>query len=349
MELGKPKRRLLASTVWRLTGARSSEVISGPSAGVDVSVLRVGSDEVMLANCDPISLLPSIGPADSAKMSVYEVSSDVSTTGHSPRFAMFDLNLPPTLTDRSLTEYWKSINSACLELGVTIVGGHTGRFEGCDYSIVGSATMWATSGTGDYVTSDMAKSGDDLIITKGAGFGATAVLAHAFPKTVRKALGHKLFDEARKYFPNANTVKDAVTAASIGIRHRGVSAMHDATEGGVVAAIIEMAEASRLGGTVAIDDIPISEETRQISRLFRIDPLVSLGEGSLVIACKQHKSRAVIEKLRTKNIPANIVGRLTSKSRAIYGVNQKGRVKIRYPSSDPYWKAYWRAVRRSWS
>lgn len=335
--------------IGRLNGAKSPNFIVGPKLGVDISVLRIDRDKVMILSCDPVSFIPSIGPRASARMSVYEIASDVATSGLSPDYAMVDLNLPPSLSDKALTRYWESFHETCLELGISIVGGHTGRFEGCDYSVIGGATLWTFCGSNDYVTSMMAEDGDDIILTKSAAYGATSVLTRAFPNTVRKALGSSLFERASRYFSQSNTVKDAIIAAKVGIHERGVTAMHDATEGGVVAALLEMAEASGLGGTVVLDDVPVTEETRQLCKFFRIDPLVSLGEGCLVIACKPERTGRMIARLRDKRIPAARVGKLSSRSRAVHGVTGSRREALQYPTKDPYWGAYWNAVRKGWS
>jgi hydrogenase expression/formation protein HypE len=349
MQLGKPSRELMAGLIGRLTGSKAASVIIGPTPGVDVSILQVEPHKVMIVSCDPVSFIPSMGARDSARMSVYEVASDVATSGISPKYAVVDLNLPPKMSDRVLTAYWKSFHNTCKELGLSIIGGHTGRFEGCDYSVIGGATLWTYSSDDGYVTSNMAKDGDDIVITKSAAFGATSVLTRAFPRTVRRTLGHKLFDKAWNYFRSANTVRDATTAVKAGIHDRGVTAMHDSTEVGVVAAILELAEASHLGGTISLDDIPISEETLQLCRHFRINPLTSLGEGSLVIACRPQRTKAIIDKLRQEKIRASRIGILSSSTRGVYGTNNRGRISLRYPSKDPYWRAYWKAVRNGWS
>ena len=349
MHLGKPSSATMASTIWRLTGAKSRAVIVGPKPGVDVAVLDIGGGRVLVANCDPVSLIPSLGPEDSAAMSLYEVASDVATSGRSPRFVMLDLNLPPDMSDQVLSRYWKALNKTCLELGVSILGGHTGRFEGCDYSIIGGATMWTTCRKDEFLTSSMASDGDDLIFTRNAAYGATSVLARAFPKTVRKHLGQSLFEKAWKYFGGANTTQDSLSAVKAGIHQRGVTAIHDVTEGGTLAGVFEMAEASDLGGIIDLESIPVSEETLEICLLFHLDPLTSLGEGSLLIASRPHRTRRVIDILQSRGTRATVIGQLSSRTGGLFGVSRKGRVRIRHPERDPYWNAYWRALRKGWS
>jgi hydrogenase maturation factor len=349
MKLGKPVSRVMSETVFRLMGKESLKVLVGPRPGVDVSVIEIGRDEVMIVNCDPISFIPHLGPKDSAIMSINEVASDVATSGIAPSFVMFDLNLPPQFSDSLLRVYWRSIHQTCKERGLSIVGGHTGRFEGCDYSIVGSATMWTTSGKSEYLTSSMALDGDDLILTKSAAYGATSVLTRAFPRTVRKYLGKSLFERAWKYLHEADTVKDSLSAVKAGIHEHGVTAIHDVTEGGTLAGIVEMAQASGVGGILDLESIPVSDETREICKLFHLDPLTSLGEGSLVIASRPGRTKRVLGTLRSRGTEATVIGQLSSRNRGLFGVSRRGRIRIRYPSRDPYWNAYWRAMRKGWS
>ena len=333
----------------KLTGAKSPNIIIGPKPGVDVSVIRIDHRSVMICSSDPVSLIPSLGPRLSARMSVYEVASDLATSGVPPRYAMVDLNLPPELADRTLEAYWKAFHETCLELGISIVGGHTGRFEGCDYSVIGGATLWATCNDDEYVTSTMAEDGDEIVLTKSAGYGATSVLTRAFPKTVEKAIGPTLFESAWGYFHTSNTVKDSLVAAKAGLHERGVTAMHDCTEGGVVAGLIELATASRLGGTIDVDNIEVSEESREVCKFFRMEPMVSLGEGSLIITCNPKNTDKIMSKLASGGIQSRIVGRLTSRFQGCKANTGKGTRPLSYPRVDPYWKAYSAGIRKGWS
>jgi hydrogenase expression/formation protein HypE len=349
MKLGKPTSRVMNETVFRFKGRESRKILVGPRPGVDVSVIEISKDEVLIVNCDPISFIPHLGPKDSAVLSINEVASDVATSGIAPSFAMFDLNLPPQFSDGLLRAYWRSIHQACKDRGISIVGGHTGRFEGCDYSIVGSATMWATADKRQYLTSSMAHDGDDLIYTKTAAYGATSVLSRAFPKTVRKHLGKSLFDRAWRYLHESDTISDSLSAVRVGIHDRGVTAIHDATEGGSLACIVEMTDASKLGGTIDLESIPVSEETLGICKLFHLDPLTSLGEGSLLLASRPNRTKRVVDTLQSTGTKATVIGQLSSRTGGLFGVSRKGRAQIRYPKRDPYWNAYWRALRKGWS
>lgn len=346
--LGKVSRSFLHKAIYPRLGALRPSVLVGPKLGVDNAVVRVGRGKVLVACTDPLSFIPLLGARESAWLSVNLLASDLTTSGFAPQYGIFDFNLPHRMKDSEFTEYWKAFHQECLRLGVAIVGGHTGRFLGCDYTIIGGGVMYAIGPECRYLSSTMAKDGDDIILTKGAAVETTAIFSRAFPRTVRRALGPRLYERARTYLANVTTVKDALAATSVGIHGEGVTAMHDATEGGVIAAIIELANASELGADLDLDNVPISQETREVCRLFQIDPFVSLSEGSLVIASRPERTSKVLNKLSSEGIEAQVLGRLKSKTQAVYGVSSKGRVRLRYPKEDPYWKAFWKAVRKGW-
>jgi hydrogenase maturation factor len=349
MRFGKPNAQYMSQTVYRLKGKRRSEVLSGPQQGLDVSIVRLGKGKVMVATSDPLSYIPQVGPEASAWLSIHLLASDLTTTGFSPEYGLFDFNLPPALGESQFAIFWKAFHDECRKLGISIVGGHTGRYPGIDYSVIGGGVLVAIGSEKKYLTSSMANSGDEVILTKGAAIETTAVLTRTFPRTVKKALGPKLFALAWNYLGKTSTVKDALTASSIGVRRDGVTAMHDATEGGVIAGLIELASASDLGMIVNLESIPVSEESRTLCLHFRIDPMISLSEGSLIIASRPAKTDKILSKLSSAGIPSLVVGKLTPKFRGCKAATSKGMRSLRYPEVDPYWKAYSRGIERGWS
>lgn len=347
-QLGKPSKEFLQNVIFRSLGATRSRVLGGPTFGVDNSILRIDQHNVLVATTDPLSFIPALGPETSAWLSVHLLASDITTSGFPPEYGLFDFNLPPVLTDEQFSKYWTCFAREWKKLGLSIIGGHTGRYPGLDYSIIGGGFVMSTGPRDRYLTSAMAGDGDDLVLTKGAAVETTAILSRAFPRKTRSAIGQRLFDKAHDYLTRVTTVKEAITASSVGVRDRGVTAMHDATEGGVIAGMIELATASGIGATVHLDDIQVSEETRELCKFFKIDPLVSLSEGSLILACKTFATDKIVSKLASKGIPSQVIGKLSSRFKGCRGITSKGTRILRYPSADPYWKAYSRGIERKW-
>jgi hydrogenase expression/formation protein HypE len=347
-DLGKVSRKYLRQVVYANLGSKRHEVLVGPKFGVDNAVVELGKKQVLIATTDPLSFIPELGGRESAWLSLNLLASDLSTSGFLPQYGIFDFNLSPRMRDSDFAAYWRSFHQECSKLGVMIVGGHTGRYEGCGFTIIGGGVLFAVCPKDRYLTSTMAERGDEVILTKGAAIETTAVLTRVFPQTVKNVLGQRLFEKAWRYLRSVTTVKDALIAVSAGVHREGVTAMHDATEGGVLAAVLELASASGLGVELDFDSVPVSQETEEICRLFRIDPLTSLSEGSLIIASRPNATVRILNELRSKRIESKVVGRLVKRERGAYGRGSRGRVRLRYPKFDPYWKAYWRAVRKGW-
>ena len=78
--------------------------------------------------------------------------------------------------------------------------------------------------------------------------------------------------------------------------------------------------------------------------VFHIDPLTSIGEGALVIACQPRYTPDVVSALEAKAISCAIVGELRQAESGFKLVDEKGaEAEIEYPVADPYWNAYYLA------
>ena len=259
---------------------------------------------MLVVTSDPLSVIPSIGMKESAWLSVHLLASDLTTSGVEPQFAMLDLNLPPEMELPAVGAYLKAIGDECRKLGIAIAGGHTGRYPGSGYTVVGGGTMFSVAGRDAYVTPAMAKPGDAVLITKGAAIGATAVLAHSFPETIEKKAGAAMLGKAKSRLRDCSTVKDARSAASVGLREN-VTSMHDATEGGVLGGLFELSSACGLPVVVRREAIHVPEEASAVCGAFGLDPLTTLSEGTLIVTCRPEAVeglRAALAKARDREL-----------------------------------------------
>ncbi len=347
--LGKFDPRLLKKIVYPRLGARRAEVLVGPMFGVDNAIVRIGKNRVMALTTDPISLIPALGAEDSAWLSVHNLASDLTTSGFPPAYVVVDFNLPPRMSNSEFQNYWRVFEEEFRRLGAMIVGGHTGRFEGSDYTIIGGATLIAIGNERNYISSNMAQVGDSLLVTKSAAFSSAAILARVFPERIEMSIGTRGSRKAQSMFRGISSVREALALASLGVRESGVSAMHDATEGGIFAALFEMLTASGVGGIVKKSLIPVLPEVRSVCKLFSMDPYTSLSEGSLIVSVKPNRTddaRTVLAKL---GVASDVVGVVTRRSKGIMLRTEAGEERLRYPRKDPYWNVYWRGVREGWT
>jgi len=344
---GKVPRDFLESVVFSNLGAKRRALLVKPGHGLDNAVVSLGGKKVLLATSDPLSVIPSIGLKESARLSVHLLASDLTTSGVSPQFAMLDLNLPPEMGLPEVGTYLKAIGDECRKLGIAIAGGHTGRYPGSGYTVVGGGMMFSVAERDAYVTPAMATPGDSVLITKGAAIGATAVLSNAFPETVREAAGAAGLKKAKSHLRDCSTVKDARAAASIGLRE-SVTSMHDATEGGVLGGLFELSSACGLPVVIKSERIHVPEEAAAVCRAFSLYPLTTLSEGTLIITCRPSTVGDLKAALANKKIGSYEIGNIgqRSQTRGLWVSSRGSKPERLVPSTDAYWAAYSDAVRR---
>ncbi len=344
---GKVPREFLERAVFANLGARRSSLLVGPGHGMDNAVVSLGEMKVLLLTSDPLSVIPSIGMKDSAWLSVHRLASDITTSVVSPQFAMLDLNLPPEMDLSAVGAYLKAVGDECARLGIAIAGGHTGRYPGSGYTVVGGGTMLSVARRDAYVTPAMARPGDVVLITKGAAIGATAVLAHCFPETVGEGAGEELLGRARSRLHDCSTVRDAQAAAGAGLRDV-VTSMHDATEGGVLGGLSELSSACGLPVIVNEEAIHVPEEAAAVCGAFDLDPLTTQSEGTLVVTCRPGGIESVTAALDKAKVEAYEIGRVGRRSGGggLWLASGASKPRRHSPEPDGYWDAYSAAVGR---
>jgi hydrogenase maturation factor len=346
--VGKFPADLMQKMVYPRLGAKSDSVLVGPRQGLDNAVIRLGHNQVLVATSDPFSVIPALGFRDSAWISVHLLASDLSTCGYAPRFIMVNFSLPPRMKDEEFKEYWDAFHKECKRLGVSILGGHTGRYVGSDYTVIGGGVMMTLAPENQYVASNMARPGDLVIMTKGVAIAATGILSRVFPESIERAYGSSFLKSAQSHFSMFSVVEDALAAASVGLRDRGVTAMHDVTEGGLLGALGELAEAANVGVEIDVSQVIVTDEARRVCELFKLDPYVTLSEGTLLVAAKPEKAEKILEKLESKGIKARIIGKVMDKRYGLWVKKGKKRDRLVKPRVDPYWEAYWKASNEGW-
>jgi hydrogenase expression/formation protein HypE len=337
---GKATSELFEQVILRRLGARDDDVLVGPQHGVDVGVVRVADGVAMALTADPVFVVPAYGWERAAWFAVHILASDASTSGLPLRWMSVDLNLPPSISDEDLTTLWDSFHRACEDLGIAVVTGHTGRYDGCDWPMVGGATCLALGPADAFVTPTMAREGDAVVVTKGAAIEATALFAATFPQRLTEAVGEETVRAADRLFESMTVVPEAVLARGFGLRDAGVTSMHDATEGGVLGGLLEVATASGTGIRVHLDRIPVRPEVRTVCDHVGMDPYTAISEGSLIATVVPDRADAFVEELGGAGIDAAIVGELRPRADGHRVVVDGQEQPLTHPGLDPFWGAF---------
>lgn len=330
LSAGKVSAALLRRVVYRNLGAQDKSILLGPGIGEDAAVLDTGN-EFLIATSDPVTgAVARLGAS-----AVHVSANDVATRGAVPRWFLSNILLPLDSGPGALEKLSGDIHRACKELGVAIVGGHAERVQDQNRPMVIGCMLGLTQQR-KFISTAGAKAGDRIIMTKTAGIEGTCILASDRAAFLRERMGREFVYKARDHFNQISVVKDALTA----FQGPGIRAMHDPTEGGIAGGLHELADASNTGFVVVEDRIRTSLETREICRLFRIDPMSFISSGSLLISCHPNNVVQTTARLRRNGIHCSVIGEVVkpTRKRAILARDGTTRRLVR-PSSDQLWRA----------
>jgi hydrogenase expression/formation protein HypE len=337
---GKATAELFEEVILRRLGARDEDVLVGPQHGVDVGVVRVAGGVAMALTADPVFIVPAYGWERAAWFAVHILASDAATSGLPLRWMSVDLNLPPALSDPDLTALWDAFHATCEDLGIAIVTGHTGRYDGCDWPMVGGATCMALGPADAYVTPTMAHPGDAVVVTKGAAIETAALFAATFPDRLAAGVGEETVKAADSLFESMTVVPEAILAREFGLRDAGVTSMHDATEGGVIGGLLEVAAASNVGIRVDHERIPVRPEVRAVCDHIGIDPYTAISEGTLIATVVAGRAEAYVEALGGAGIEAAVIGDILPLDEGRTLVIEGREEPLTHPGLDPFWGAF---------
>jgi len=327
--LGKADREFFDQQIYPHLGADREDVILGPRHGVDFGAIEVGGRTLAMAT-DPVFIMPVVGFERAAWFAFHVLVSDVAVSGLEPAYLSVDFNLPPEITDAEFETVWETFDREARELGVSVVTGHTARYAGCNYPMVGGGTSMAVGDSEDLVRPDGANPGDRVIVTKGPAIEATGLLSIQFESLLEGELDAETIAAAKDRFYDMSPVEDALIAAAAG----PVTAMHDATEGGVYGGLFEMGRAAGVGIEIERDRVPVQPGVREACDFFGIDPWISISEGTLLATVDPDGVDDVLAALQSAEIPAADVGRVVDGS----GLAVDGE-EVDHPGTDPFWAA----------
>jgi hydrogenase maturation factor len=208
--------------------------------------------------------------------------------------------------------------------------------------MVGGAVCMAAGPEDRYVTPAMARAGDRVVVTKGAAIEATALFAATFPERLARGVGADAVTRADALFEQMTVVPEATVARRFGLREEGVTSMHDATEGGVLGGLAEVAAASGVGMRIDLATIPVRPEVAAVCAHAGMDPYAAISEGTLIATVVPARAEGFLSALAEAGIEAADVGEVTDAAAGRILVTEEGEAPLEHPGLDPFWGAFGR-------
>jgi hydrogenase expression/formation protein HypE len=297
LQAGKLPVALLGELLARLPTPPPS-VLLGPRIGEDACAIEVPGG-VLVAATDPITFTTQ----EIGRFSVIVNANDVAVMGVRPRWFQAVILLPSGTTEATVREVFASMQDSLAHVGAALVGGHTEVTQAVTQPLVVGQFLGLAE-DGRFVATGGVRQGDVLLQVGPVPVEGAAVLSHeasdrligldrAVVKAALGALDH----------PGISVVEPALLAAEL-----GATAMHDPTEGGLVAGLHEIAAASRLRIRVDLGSVLWFEPGRALCAALGADPLATLASGCLLAAFPADRAKEVLQSLAQHGHAAAQIG-----------------------------------------
>jgi hydrogenase expression/formation protein HypE len=309
---------------------RDPKIIVSATPGYDSGVHLMDNDSCMVVSTDPCI---NIDPRWFGWLLIHYAASDVALFGVKPQFCTINLLSPSFAKHENLISIMKDACRAADEIGVGIVTGHTGTYKGLT-TTVGVCTAYGTIARERLITPGNAKTGDSILCVKPIGLETVVNFCLANTTAAHRLFGPRRKKEIEKLVPLESCVREALLLADTA----GVHAMHDATEGGLTAALIEMAEASELSFEVNFEKLRFADDMRKIRTFFGLSDqqmMSTSSTGTFLAAVDPSVEKRAMTVLHGAGIDASVIGTFTKGERRVLVKDGK---KALFPkkTTDPY-------------
>lgn len=277
-------------------------VLVGAEPGEDAAVIDVGGPELLVAAADPITF----AAADIGTYLLAVNGNDLAVAGAEPRWLLTTVLAPAGTTAQEIQALLADVTSACAAANVSLVGGHTEITDSVTSPVV-AGTLLGTVARGSLVRTSGAQPGDALLVAGEIAIEGTAILAGDHADTLRSAGVSEADIQAGAARLNSPGISVRPAAAALRTS-ADVHAMHDPTEGGLAAALYELAEAAGVGVAVDRNAVPLLPECRRICQALGLDPYALLASGALLASLPSAQATAAVTALRTAGLAAAVIG-----------------------------------------
>lgn len=325
-EPGKLPNAELENLVLSKIEEKREEVLVGSSVGEDTAVLDLGGDLAVLSS-DPITgAVENLG-----KLAIHVSVNDVSTKSADAVGVLLTLLLPLGTKDSDIEKIMNDARSACDEVHMDIIGGHTEITDTVNQPIMISTVIGRVREE-DLPEPDRIEAGDLVCMSKYAGLEGTAILCHDRADALH-ILGSDLIRRGAELVDDLSVQTEGEVAA-----HFRIGYMHDITEGGVEGALWESAVAVGKGMEIQKSKIPVHPATRAIEESTDINIYRLISSGSMIVIMNPDDFEPMHDELLQRGIPFTQIGVITDKEGIVY-TDQGDRTPIDPPGADALYSA----------
>ena len=149
--------------------------------------------------------------------------------------------------------------------------------------------------------------GDEIVVVGPAGLKGTSVIAKEKEQELTKYFSKGFLADGKNLYKawRADIKKEGISPWNLGLE-LGAHSLYEIGEGGFLAALWKMAEASEVGLSVALRKVPMRQETIEISEIFSVNPYRLYGKGAILIGTPSGEE--LVFKLEKLGCMAAVIG-----------------------------------------
>ena len=172
----------------------------------------------------------------------------------------------------------------------------------------------------------------DLVVAGTVGREGAAMLAVEYANRLEERYAPSYIEAAKHLFDDGS-----MTVVADILQEKEVVAVHDVREGGIFAALWEMAAAANVGLSIDLKNIPIKQHTIEVCEYFNLNPYMLRSGGTLLLACAN--GARIVEQLKNAGVEAAVIGQTTAGNDRLIRYDDEARF-LEPPKMDEYYKVH---------
>lgn len=312
MKIGKVSQTVLKRSILKPLKFKREEAIIDPSVEEMCFGIELKEDEQFITT----STVLYGDEKDLGVFALAHVVNDIATRGAKAIGASIHIMLPPYAYESRLKAMVEYVERAGSAHGVQIMCAKA------EVSPVISKAIVYVNGVGvlkrgELLQSKMGKANQDIVLLKWIGLEGTFRIMREKEEELSKRFVPTFLNQIKSLEPQMFSEKELEVAKEF-----GVSAMHQITSGGILAALWEIAEASGVGIEVDLKKMAIKQETIEVCEHCHLNPYQLTSAGSVLLFVE--RGEELVSRFAEEGVSAVVLGKTTmDTARVILGGEEK--------------------------
>ena len=197
----------------------------------------------------------------------------------------------------------KKIKGLCCDKGVHLDAFYEDMQAGISHHMVIVAGISIPPKEQEWYRETM-RAGQDIVLTKWAGMEGMLRIAEEKKEELEKRFAPVFLRQIEDFGKEVCALREIDIAKNV-----GVTAIREAGEGGIFAALWRLAKEARTGIAVDLKKISVLQETIEVCEYYHLNPYQLASAGSLLIVTDN--GSFLTESLLADGLEASMIGRLT--------------------------------------